>query len=251
MKVVVIGGTGLIGSNLVKKLRGHGHESVPAAPNTGVNTLTGEGLNEALAGATVVVDVSNSPSFEDAAVLEFFETSTRNILHVEAATGVGHHVALSVVGSDRISDSGYMRAKDAQEKLIKSSGIPYTIVHATQFFEFATRIADGASDGDTVRLPAALIQPMAADDVAAAVCEVALAAPLNNTVEIAGPESMRFEDFVRQGLRAAGDERVVVVDPQARYFGAQLSERSLLPGDEAQLAPTRFDEWLTRPPTGQ
>ena len=251
MKVVVIGGTGLIGSNLVKKLRGHGHESVPAAPNTGVNTLTGEGLDEALAGAAVVVDVSNSPSFEDAAVLEFFETSTRNILQVEAATGVGHHVALSVVGSDRISDSGYLRAKDAQEKLIKSSGIPYTIVHATQFFEFATRIADAASDGDTVRLPAALIQPMAADDVAAAVCEVALAAPLNNTVEIAGPESMRFEDFVRQGFRAVGDERVVVVDPQARYFGAQLSERSLLPGDGAQLAPTRFDEWLTRPPTGQ
>jgi uncharacterized protein YbjT (DUF2867 family) len=251
VKIVVIGGTGLIGSNLVKKLHERGHESVPASPNTGVNTLTGEGLKETLAGADVVVDVSNSPSFEDAAVLEFFETSTRNILRVEAAIGVGHHVALSVVGSDRISDSGCMRAKEAQEKLIKGSGIPYTIVHATQFFEFGTRIADGAHDGDMVRLPAALIQPMAADDVAAAVCEVALAAPLNNTIEIAGPEPMPFEDFVRQGLRAVGDERVVVVDPRARYFGAQLSERSLLPGDGAQLAPTRFAEWLTRPPTNR
>ena len=243
VKIVVIGGTGLIGSNLVKQLRGHGHEAVPASLDTGVNTLTGEGLNEALAGADVVADVSNSPSFEDTAVLEFFETSTRNILQVETPTGVGHHVALSVVGSERLLDSGYMRAKVAQEKLIRTSGIPYSIVQATQFFEFATRIADDASDGNTVRVPPALIQPMAADDVAAAVCEVTLAAPMNDTIEIAGPEPMRFEDFVRQGLRA-GDQRDVVVDPKARYFGARLSERTLLPGGEAQLAPTRFDSYL-------
>ena len=227
MKIVVIGGTGLIGSKLVAKLVAHGHEAVPASPGTGVNTLTGEGLAEALAGADVVVDVSNSPSFEDTAVLEFFETSTRNILDAEAAAGVGHHVALSVVGAERLPDSGYMRAKIAQEKLIENSSIPYTIVHATQFFEFAVRIADEASDGDTVRVPPVLIQPMAADDVAAAVCDVTLAAPLNDTIEIAGPEPMRFEDWVRKGLRAAGDQRVVVADPQARYFGARLSERTL------------------------
>jgi uncharacterized protein YbjT (DUF2867 family) len=245
VKIVVIGGTGLIGSNLVKKLRGHGHDVVPASPNTGVNTLTGEGLDEALAGAGVVVDVSNSPSFEDAAVLEFFETSTRNILAAEAATGVGHHVALSVVGADRLAESGYMKAKIAQEKLIRGSGIPYSIVHATQFFEFATRIADDATHADTVRVPPVLIQPMAADDVAAALCDVTLTAPLNKTIEIGGPESLRFEDFVRHGLRA-GDERVVVADPEARYFGARLSERTLLPGDGARLAETRFEDWLSR-----
>jgi uncharacterized protein YbjT (DUF2867 family) len=246
MKIVVIGGTGLIGSRLVAKLVAHGHDAVPASPGTGVNTLTGAGLTEALAGADVVVDVSNSPSFEDTAVLEFFETSTRNILEAEAAAGVGHHVALSVVGTERLAGSGYMRAKTTQEKLIKNSSIPYTIVHATQFFEFAARTADEATDGDTVRVPPVLIQPMAADDVATAICDVALAGPLNNTIEIAGPEPLRFEDFVRQVLRGGGDQRVVVADPQARYFGARLGERTLLPGDGAQLGPTRFGDWLSK-----
>src|ERR1700722_255045 len=245
MKIVVIGGTGLIGAKLVAKLVAHGHQAVPASPGTGVNTLTGEGLNQALADADVVVDVSNSPSFEDTAVLEFFETSTRNILDAEAAAGVGHHVALSVVGAERQADSGYMRAKIAQEKLIENSSIPYTIVHATQFFEFAVRTADEASEGDTVRVPPVLIQPIAADDVAAAVCDVTLAAPLNDTVEVAGPGPMRFEDWVRKGLRAVGDQRVVVVDPQARYFGARLSERTLLAGDGARLGATTFDDWLS------
>jgi uncharacterized protein YbjT (DUF2867 family) len=248
MKIVVIGGTGLIGSKLVKNLRAHGHEAVPASPDTGVNTITREGLTEALEGAAVVVDVSNAPSWEDAAVLEFFETSTRNILDADAVVGVRHHVALSIVGAERLTESGYIRAKIAQEKLIKSSSIPYSIVHATQFFEFATRIADEASDGDTVRVPPALIQPMAADDVAAAVCNVALGAPLNNTIEIGGPAPLPFEDFVRQGLRAVSDQRVVAADPRARYFGTQLSERSLLPGDGAQLADTRFDDWLSQHP---
>ena len=215
MKIVVIGGTGLIGSKLVKDLRARGHEIVPASPDTGVNTLTGEGLTEALAGADVVVDVSNAPAWDDAAVLEFFETSTRNILDSEAAARVGHHVALSIVGTERIAESGYINAKLAQEKLIENSSIPYTIVHATQFFEFATRIADEATDGDTVRVPPVLIQPMAADDVATALCNVALAAPLNSMVEIGGPEPLRFEDFVRQGLRATGDQRLVVADPEA------------------------------------
>jgi uncharacterized protein YbjT (DUF2867 family) len=246
MKIVVIGGTGLIGSELVDKLRGQGQEAVAAAPNTGVNTVTGEGLTEALAGAAVVVDVSNAPSWEDAAVLEFFQTSTRNILDTEAAAGVGHHVALSIVGTERIAESGYINAKVAQEKLIENSSIPYTIVHATQFFEFAVRIADEATGGDTVRVPPVLIQPMAADDVAAALCDVALDAPLNGTIEIGGPDALRFEDFVRQGLRAAGDQRVVVADPGARYFGARLSERSLVPGDGARLATMRFDDWLGR-----
>jgi uncharacterized protein YbjT (DUF2867 family) len=246
MKIVVIGGTGLIGSKVVAKLVARGHDAVPASPGTGVNTLTSQGLAEALAGADVVVDVSNSPSFEDTAVLEFFETSTRNILDAEAAARVGYHVALSVVGADRLAGSGYMRAKVAQEKLIKNSSIPYTIVHATQFFQFAVRMADEASDGDTVRVPPVLIQPMAADDVAAAVCKVTLAAPLNSTIEIAGPEPLRFEDFVREGLRPVGDRRVVVADPQARYFGARLSERTLLPGDGAQLGPTQFDDWLSQ-----
>ena len=251
MKIVVIGGTGLIGSKLVAKLAAHGHEAVPASPGTGVNTLTGEGLTGALAGADVVVDVSNSPSFEDTAVLEFFETSTRNILDAEAAAGVGHHVALSVVGTERLTESGYMRAKIAQEKLIENSSIPYTIVHATQFFEFAVRMADEASDGGTVRVPPVLIQPMAAEDVAAAVCDVVLGAPLNTTIEIAGPQPLRFEDFVRQGLRAVGDQRVVVADPQARYFGAWLSERTLLPGDGARLGATKFDDWLSRRAPGR
>jgi uncharacterized protein YbjT (DUF2867 family) len=251
VKIVVIGGTGLIGSKLVANLAAHGHDAVPASPGTGVDTLTGEGLTGAFTGADLVVDVSNSPSFEDTAVLEFFETSTRNILGAEAAAGVGHHVALSVVGTERLAESGYMRAKIAQEKLIKNSSIPYTIVRATQFFEFAVRMADEASDGDTARVPPVLIQPMAADDVAAAVCNVALAAPLNNTIEIAGPEPLRFEDFVREGLRSAGDQRVVVADPQARYFGARLTERTLLPGDGAQLGPTRFGDWLSHRAPGR
>jgi uncharacterized protein YbjT (DUF2867 family) len=251
MKIVVIGGTGLIGSKVVTNLAAHGHNAVPASPGTGVNTLTGEGLTEALAGADVVVDVSNSPSFEDAAVLEFFDTSTRNILGAETAAGVGYHVALSVVGTERLAESGYMRAKIAQERLIKNSSIPYTIVHATQFFEFAARMADEATDGGTVRVPPVLIQPMAADDVAAALCNVTLAAPLNNTIEIAGPQPLPVEDFVRQRLRSAGDQRVVVTDPQARYFGARLSERALLPGDGAQLGPTTFDDWLSHQALGR
>jgi uncharacterized protein YbjT (DUF2867 family) len=244
MKIVVIGGSGLIGSKLVEKLRTRGHEVVPASPDTGVNTLTGDGLTEALAGADVVVDVSNAPAWDDAAALEFFETSTRNLLDTDAAAGVGHHVALSIVGTERITDSGYIDAKVAQEKLIENSSIPYTIVHATQFFEFARRIADEATDGDTVRVPPVLIQPMAADGVAAALCTVALAAPLNSTVEIGGPEPLRFEDFVRDGLRGGGDQRVVVADPEARYFGARLHERTLLPGGDARLAATRYADWL-------
>ena len=251
MKIVVIGGTGLIGSKLVAKLAAHGHDAVPASPDTGVNTLTGEGLTETFTGADVVVDVSNSPSFEDTAVLEFFKTSTRNILNAEAGVDVGYHVALSVVGTERLAESGYMRAKIAQEKLIKNSPIPYTIVHATQFFEFAARMADEASDGETVRVPPVLIQPMAADDVADAVCHAALAAPLNNTIEIAGPEPLRFADFVQQGLRAAGDQRVVVADPQALYFGARLSERALLSDVGAQLGATKLDDWLSRQAPGR
>jgi uncharacterized protein YbjT (DUF2867 family) len=244
MKIVVIGGTGLIGSKLVELLAGHGHDAVPASPDTGVNTITKEGLAAVAEGAAVVVDVANAPAWEDAAVLEFFETSTRNILAAEAAASVGHHVALSIVGTERVTDSGYLRAKRAQERLIEDSSIPYTIVHATQFFEFARRIADEATDGDTVRVPPVLIQPMAADDVAAALCNVALAAPQNVTAEIGGPEPLRFEDFVRQRLRADGDSRVVVSDPRARYFGAELSERSLVPDEGAQLGAARFEDWL-------
>jgi len=251
MKIVVIGGTGLIGSKLIAKLAARGHDAVPAAPDTGVNTLTGEGLAPALAGADVVVDVSNSPSFEDTAVLKFFETSTRHIVDAEAAAGVGHHVALSVVGTERLAESGYMRAKVAQENLIKNSPVPYTIIHATQFFEFALRIADDAAEGGTVRVPPALIQPMAADDVAAALCDVTLAAPRNTTIEVAGPEPLRFEDFVRERLRAAGDQRAVVADPQARYFGARLGERTLLPGDNARLGPTKFGDWLSQQASGR
>jgi uncharacterized protein YbjT (DUF2867 family) len=244
MKIVVIGGTGLIGSKLITLLSQRGHETVAAAPNTGVNTITREGLGAALAGADVVVDVSNAPAWDDAAVLEFFETSTRNQLDAEASAGVGYHVALSIVGTDRIPDAGYLRAKRAQEQLIEKASIPYTIVHATQFYEFALRIADEATDGDTVRVPPVLIQPMAADDVAAALCKVVLAIPLNGTIEIGGPEALRFEDFIREGLRAHDDQRVVVSDPTARYFGADLQERSLVPGAGAQLGATRFEDWL-------
>jgi uncharacterized protein YbjT (DUF2867 family) len=247
MKIVVIGGTGLIGSKLVNRLDEHGHEAVAASPDSGVDTLTGDGLAEALEGAAVVVDVSNSPSFEDAAVLEFFETSTRNILAAEAASGVGHHVALSVVGTERLSESGYFRAKIAQEKLIRNSSIPYSIVHATQFFEFIKSIAAAATDGDTVRLAPVLIQPMAADDVARAVGQVAVGSPVNGIVEVAGPERFRLDELIRRGLSARNDPREVIADAHARYFGAELGERMLVPGDGARLGETRFEDWLRQP----
>lgn len=245
-KIVIIGGTGLIGSKVVTKLGDEGYEVVAASPNSGVNTLTGEGLAEVLEGASVVVDVSNSPSFEDAAVMEFFQTSTRNLLTYEAAAGVGHHVALSIVGTDSLPDSGYMRAKVAQEKLIKESSIPYSIIRATQFFEFVNRIADSATDGNTVRLPPVGFQPMAADDVASVVARVTTASPLNGIVEVAGPEKFRFDELIRLGLSARQDPREVIADPHARYFGTELGERSLVPGDDAQLGETRFEDWLSR-----
>jgi uncharacterized protein YbjT (DUF2867 family) len=245
MKVVVIGGSGLIGSKLVTKLHELGHEAVAASPNSGVNTLTGKGLAEALQGASVVVDVSNSPSFEDAAVLEFFETSTRNLLAAEAVAGVGHHVALSVVGTDRLPESGYFRAKMAQEKLIENSSIPYSIVRATQFFEFVTSIAQAATEGDAVRLAPVLIQPMAAEDVAAAVARVSVGSPVKGIVEVAGPEQFRLDELIRRGLSARHDPRQVITDPQARYFGAELGERTLVPDGDALLAETRFDDWLS------
>jgi uncharacterized protein YbjT (DUF2867 family) len=244
MKLVIIGGTGLIGSQVVSTLREHGHQAVPASPDTGVNTLTGEGLAAALAGADVVVDVSNSPSFEDAAVLNFFRTSTRNILAAEKAAGVKHHVALSVVGTERIPDSGYLRAKVAQEDLIRGSPIPYSIVHATQFFEFVKSIADGATVDGKAHIAPVLIQPIAAADVAKAVAKVAVGAPLNGVREIAGPEEIRMDDLIRKGLRARGDSREVIADPEARYFGAKLAERSLLPGAGASVAETTFEAWL-------
>jgi uncharacterized protein YbjT (DUF2867 family) len=244
MRIVIIGGSGLIGSKVVARLREQGYEAVPASPNSGVNTLTGEGLAEVLAGAAVVVDVSNSPSFEDSAVLEFFETSTANLLAAEAAAGVGHHVALSVVGSDRAPESGYLRAKVAQEKLISSSSIPYSIVRATQFFEFFERIADEATDGNTVRIAPVLFQPMAAEDVAKAVARVAVSAPVNGIVEIAGPQQFRFDEFIRLGLGARRDPRVVIADPHARYFGTELGERTLVPGADGRLGEIRFEEWL-------
>jgi uncharacterized protein YbjT (DUF2867 family) len=247
MKIVVIGGTGLVGSKLVTKLREHGHDVVAASPDTGVNTITGEGLAEALRAASVVVDVSNSPSFEETAVMNFFTTSTRNLVDYAAAAGVKHYVALSVVGTERIPDSPYLRAKNAQETLIKGAGIPYSIVHATQFFEFVKRIADDATDGTTVRLPPVLIQPMAADDVAKAVGGIAVGAPVNGTVDVAGPQQFRFDELIRQGLAARNDLRQVVVDPHARYFGAELGERSLIPAGEARLGETRFEEWLGQP----
>jgi uncharacterized protein YbjT (DUF2867 family) len=246
MKIVVIGGTGLIGSKLVNKLREQGHEAIAAAPNTGVNTLTGEGLAEALKGASVVVDVSNSPSWDDAAVLNFFETSTRNLLTYEAAAGVGHHVALSVVGTDQLSESGYFRAKIAQEKLIKSSSIPYSIVHATQFFEFLKGLADISADGNKVHLPPVLFQPMAADDVASAVGKVALGQPIHGTVEIGGPEEFRMDDLVRRRLAALKDPREVIADPKALYSGAKVNERTLVPGNNALLGKTRFETWLNQ-----
>jgi uncharacterized protein YbjT (DUF2867 family) len=246
MKIVVIGGSGLIGSKLVHKLRENGHHALPASPDTGVNTLTGQGLADVLDGTAVVVDVSNSPSFDDAAVLAFFDTSTRNILAAEAAAGVGHHVALSVVGTDRLSESGYFRAKIAQEKLITTSRIPFSIVHATQFFEFIKSIADAATDGNTVRLAPVLIQPMAAEDVASAVARTATGSPVNGIVEVAGPQHFRLDEFIRRGLRARNDPREVLPDPDARYFGAQLRERTLVPAANASLGETRFEDWLTQ-----
>ncbi|WP_328890913.1 SDR family oxidoreductase [Streptomyces sp. NBC_00316] len=246
MKVVVIGGTGLIGSKLVGKLNEHGHEAVPAAPNTGVNTLTGEGLDEVLQGASVVVDVSNSPSFEDDAVMEFFRTSTANLLKAEADAGVNHHVALSVVGTERLQDSGYFRAKQAQEELIKDSGIPYSIVHATQFFEFMKGIAAAATDGDTVRLAPAKIQPIHSDDVAAAVGRTAVGTPVNGVVEVAGPDTFQLDELIRKGLAAKNDPRTVVTDSQAPYFDAVLQETTLLPGSGATIAETRFADWLAQ-----
>jgi uncharacterized protein YbjT (DUF2867 family) len=246
MRIVVIGGSGLIGSKLVAMLSEQRHEAVAASPKSGVNTLTGEGLAEVLEGASVVVDVSNSPSFEDAAVMEFFTTSTRNLLTYEAAAGVGHHVALSVVGTERLSGSGYFRAKIAQEKLIKESSIPFSIVHATQFFEFVTSIADAATDGNTVRLAPVLIQPMAADDVASAVARISMGTPVNGTVEVAGPEQFRLDELVRRSLSARNDPREAVADPHARYYGAELSERTLVPSDDARLGETRFEDWLSR-----
>ena len=247
MKIVVIGGSGLIGSKLVNKLREHGHEPVAASPNTGVNSITGEGLTEALNGASVVVDVSNSPSWEDSAVLNFFETSTRNLLKYEASAGVGHHVALSVVGTQRLAESGYFRAKIAQEKLIKESSIPYTIVQATQFFEFLKGLADISMVGDKVHVPHALFQPMAADDVATAVGRIAVGPPVNGTVEIGGPEQFRIDELVRRRLASLKDPREVIADPNARYSGAKLSERTLVPGNNARLGETRFETWLTLP----
>jgi uncharacterized protein YbjT (DUF2867 family) len=244
MKIVVIGGTGLIGSKLVKNLRGNGHDAVPASPSLGVNTLTDEGLAKALTGADVVVDVTNSPSFEDKAVLEFFETSTRNIIAAEAAAGVKHHVALSVVAADLIPDSGYMRAKVAQERLIAASGVPYTILRATQFFEFLGAIA-GPGAG-TVRVSDAPMQPLAADDVAAALADVAVGSPANGMLEVAGPESLSIAAFVGKALAANGDPRSVVADPQARYYGAVLDDLGLTPrGANPRIGPTRFTDWLS------
>jgi uncharacterized protein YbjT (DUF2867 family) len=246
MKIVVIGGTGLIGSKLVPKLREHGHEAVAAAPNTGVNTLTGEGLAEVLKKASVVVDVSNAPSWEDAAVLNFFQTSTRNLLTHEAAAGVKHHVALSVVGTQLLAESGYFRAKIAQEKLIKESSIPYSIVHATQFFEFLKGLADISMVGDKVYLPPVLFQPMAADDVASAVGRIAVGQPVNGIVEIGGPEQFRVDELVRRRLASLKDPREVIADPNALYSGAKLGERTLVPGNNARLGETTFETWLTQ-----
>jgi uncharacterized protein YbjT (DUF2867 family) len=248
MKIVVIGGTGLIGTKLVNNLRQRGHEVTAASPSSGVNTFTGEGVAEALTGAQVVVDVANAPQWDDKAVLEFFETAGRNLLAAEKATGVKHHVALSIVGTDRLPASGYLRAKVAQENLIKASKVPFTIVRSTQFFEFVKGIAQSATEGQTIRLPPGMMQPIAADDVATALTDVALAEPLNAIVEIAGPEPIRMDEFVRQFLSATGDARKVNTDVHARYFGAELNDQSLVPGpgDKPRLGPTRFDEWLRR-----
>lgn len=244
MKIVVIGGTGLIGSKLVKQLRDQKHEAIAASPSSGVNSITGEGLADALKGASAVVDVTNSPSWEDAAVLKFFETSTRNLLAAEKAAGVKHHIALSVVGTEGLLESGFFRAKMAQENLIKSSQVPYTIVRATQFFEFIKGISDFATDGNTVRLPPVLFQPMAADDVASGVGKVATGAPANGTVEIGGPDRSTLDEMARQTLAALKDPRKVITDPEAKYYGIRVTEKSLVPGDDARLGKTHFADWL-------
>jgi uncharacterized protein YbjT (DUF2867 family) len=246
MKVVVVGGTGLIGSQVVTRLNEHGHEAVPASPGTGVDTLTGEGLAEVLRGAPVVVDVSNSPSFDDDAVMEFFRVSTANLLEAEAEAGVAHHVALSVVGTDRLQESGYFRAKQVQEDMIRESGRPFSIVHATQFFEFAKSLADSATEGDTVYVAPIRIQPVYSGDVAAAVERTAVGDPVNGTVEVAGPDTFALEDFIRQGLAVRNDPRTVLTDPQGLYWGAALKESDLLPGPGAHLAETRFADWSAR-----
>jgi uncharacterized protein YbjT (DUF2867 family) len=248
MKIVVIGGSGLIGANVVERLRRRGHEVLAASPRSGVDTLTGEGLADALAGAKVVVDVANSPSFEDRAVLEFFETSGRHLLAAEAAAGVEHHLALSVVGSDRLPDSGYLRAKMAQERLIKASGIPYTILRSTQFFEFVGGIIQAGTQGDVVRLSPALMQPIAADDVAAALAALALDPPLNGTVEVAGPDALPMDELARQSMAHHGDGREVIADVHACYFGAELDDASLTPGAHPRLGTTHFRDWLERTP---
>jgi uncharacterized protein YbjT (DUF2867 family) len=245
MKIVIFGGTGLIGTKLANSLRQKGHEVVPASPSRGINSVTGEGLAPALAGAEVVVDVTNSPSFEDKAVLEFFESSTRNLLAAEVLARVRHHVALSVVGSDRLPASGYLRAKAAQEKLIQASPIPYTIVRATQFFEFVGSIANSATDGQSVRLPSALMQPIVSDDVATTLASVTIAEPLNRIVELAGPKAIPLDELVRKFLKATGDPRTVVTDDQAHYFGTPLKLHSLVPGENPRLGPTHFETWLS------
>lgn len=244
MKIVVIGGTGLIGSKLVTKLREDGHRPLAASPDTGVNALTGVGLAEALEGAEIVVDVANAPVWDDAEVLDFFQTSSRNVLAAEADAGVTHHVALSVVGADRLADSGYLRAKVAQEETVKAASVPYTILRATQFFEFIGRIADSSMDGETVRLAPVFVQPEAADDVAAALAEVAVSEPVNGVVELAGPQRFRLDELARRVLSANNDPRPVTADPQARYFGAELDEHSLTPGSNVRIAPTRLEDWL-------
>ncbi len=244
MKIVVIGGSGLIGSKLVSTLRSRGHEVLAASPNTGVDTITGAGLPEALAGAQVVVDVANSPSFDDEAVRKFFETSGKNLLAAEAGAGVRHHVALSVVGTDRVTDSGYLRAKLIQENLIRTSGIPYSILRSTQFFEFVSRIAQSGEDGKSVRASGALFQPVVSADVVAVLADVTLGAPVNGIVEVGGPEKFRIDELVRRVMQANGDERDVITDEHARYFGAELDDQSLVPGSGARIASTRFDDWL-------
>jgi len=251
VKILVIGGTGLVGSKLVTKLNQEGHQAVAASPSRGVNTITGEGVAAAMDGASVVVDVSNSPSFEYRAALEFFQTSTRNLETAETAAGVGHHVALSVVGTDRLVESGYFRAKIAQEALIKASSIPYSIVHATQFFEFVKSIADAATDGNTVRLAPVLFQPMASDDVATAVGRIAVGAPVNGVIEVGGPEQFRFDAMIRHFLGSRNDPREVVADPEALYFGAMLAERTLVPEEDAMRGEIRFDDWLSQSAIGK
>jgi uncharacterized protein YbjT (DUF2867 family) len=250
MKIVVIGGTGLIGSRLLEKLRRAGHEPLAASPDTGVNTLTGEGLAEAVEGAQVVVDVANAPDLDDAAVMDFFQTSSRNLLAAEAAAGVKHHVALSVVGADRLPESGYLRAKLAQEETVKTGSVPYTILRATQFFEFIGRIADSSADGDTIRLAPVFVQPESADDVAAALAEVAVSEPVNGIVELGGPEQFRLDELARRVLSANNDPRPVTADVHARYFGAELADHSLTPGSNARIAPTRFEDWLSQSMSG-